>query len=74
LIVIYLQYFSQVTHELNALDNLHKVAANENLPKYDTALIVDALLESHSEVILVIISSTFYALVFRMKVPHAAFL
>ena len=42
----------QVTHELNALDNLHKVAASENLPKYDTALIVDALLESHSEVIL----------------------
>jgi protein tyrosine phosphatase domain-containing protein 1 len=34
------------------LDNIHKAAASENLPKYDTATMVDALLDSHSEVIL----------------------
>jgi hypothetical protein len=42
----------KVTHELTALDNLQKVAASENLPKYDTSIVVDALLDSHSEVIL----------------------
>ena len=34
------------------MTNLQKVAASENLPIYDTAIVVDALLDSHSEVIL----------------------
>jgi hypothetical protein len=34
------------------LDNLQKVAASENLPKYETSIVIDALLDSHSEVIL----------------------
>ena len=50
--ITYLLFFFKVTHELTALDNLHKVAASENLPKYDTSIVIDALLDSHSEVIL----------------------
>ena len=34
------------------MDSIHKAAASEHLPKYDITTIIDGLLESHSEIIL----------------------